>query len=337
MRVRRLVTSLLSAILVLTSLAAPAAGRKLPALAADPAKVSISGLSSGAFMAVQYDVAFSASTMGVGVVAGGPYNCVYVNFGGIYTCMRGAPSGQASYSAAAGFAALDQVDPVNNIARQKVYLFSGTKDPVVKQSVMDAVRDFYLAANVPSANLKYVNGFAAGHAFISDDFGNVCDVTTAPFVNECPDGGALYDQPEAVLTQIYGTLQPKAATLSSTPIAFDQTKFAGALSGMAPLGYVYVPADCQNGAVKCGVHVVFHGCAQGAEQVGDAVYGKLGYNEWADTNGIIVLYPQVNKSVAPFNPQGCWDWWGYSGLNFQTKGGPQLSAVNAMVRALTGQ
>ncbi|WP_218647566.1 hypothetical protein [Sphingobium lactosutens] len=52
-------------------------------MGADPARISISGLSSAAFMAVQYDVAFSASTIGVGVVAGGPYNCVYVNVGGI--------------------------------------------------------------------------------------------------------------------------------------------------------------------------------------------------------------------------------------------------------------
>ena len=124
-------------------------------------------------------------------------------------------------------------------------------------------------------------------------------------------------------------------TLSAQPVAFDQTQFAGALSGMASAGYVYIPASCQAAAAKCAVHVVFHGCSQSAQEVGNAVYGKLGYNEWADTNGIIVLYPQVNKSTIPFNPQGCWDWWGYSGLNFQTKGGMQPSAVHAMVERLT--
>jgi len=337
MRIRQLLRSLFLACLFLSPLAASAASKKLPAAGADPARVSISGLSSGAFMAVQYDVAFSASTIGVGVVAGGPYNCVYVNLGGIYTCMQGLPSGQASYEAAVGFAALDQVDPVSNIAGQKIYLFSGTKDPVVRQSVMDAVRDFYRAAQVPATNIQYVNGTTAGHAFISDDFGSGCDMTQAPFVNECTVGGRLYDQPAAILTQIYGPLKPKATTLSAQPIAFDQTRFAGALSGMAPSGYVYIPASCQLSAAKCAVHVVFHGCVQSADAVGDAVYGKLGYNEWADTNGIIILYPQVNKSIFPYNPKGCWDWWGYSGLNFQTKGGSQLSAVHAMVQRLIGQ
>ncbi|MES2951251.1 MAG: hypothetical protein V4858_22180, partial [Pseudomonadota bacterium] len=51
----------------------------LPALNAMALRTSVSGLSSGAFMSVQYGTAYSASVMGVGVVAGGPYNCAYVN------------------------------------------------------------------------------------------------------------------------------------------------------------------------------------------------------------------------------------------------------------------
>src|SRR6267143_814326 len=52
----------------------------LPALGADPSKTSVSGLSSGAFMAVQYQVAFSGSVIGAGVVAGGPYYCAAAGF-----------------------------------------------------------------------------------------------------------------------------------------------------------------------------------------------------------------------------------------------------------------
>jgi poly(3-hydroxybutyrate) depolymerase len=47
----------------------------LPALQADARRTTVSGLSSGGFMAVRYAVAFSASVQGVGVVAGGPYRC----------------------------------------------------------------------------------------------------------------------------------------------------------------------------------------------------------------------------------------------------------------------
>src|SRR5689334_15935596 len=55
------------------------------AAAADPVKLkgynaaigdsSISGVSSGAFMAVQFGTAWSSVIQGVGIVAGGPYWC----------------------------------------------------------------------------------------------------------------------------------------------------------------------------------------------------------------------------------------------------------------------
>lgn len=332
MRMGRTAFSILLSFASVPALAAD----KLPALHADAARVSVSGLSSGAFMAVQYDVAFSSSVIGVGVVAGGPYNCAWVNLGGIITCMQGSPSGVASYGAASSFAALGTIDPVSNIAKQKVYLFSGTKDIVVKQSAMNAVRDFYVAARVPAASLRYVHDTPAGHAFLSGNFGSLCGANAAPYVNECKVGAKFYDQPGAILSHIYGSLKPKPATLSAQPIAFDQSEFTGAVgSGMASTGYVYVPAACRDGGAPCAVHVVFHGCLQSADLVGDAVYNRLGYNAWADANRIITLYPQVNKSTFPSNPQGCWDWWGYSGLNFQTQSGAQLSVIRAMIGRLT--
>ncbi|WP_235580933.1 hypothetical protein [Pseudorhodoferax sp. Leaf265] len=45
--------------------------------------------------------------------------------------------------------------------------------------------------------------------------------------------------------------------------------------------------------------------------MGRTVVDGGGFNRWADTNRLIVLYPQVARSGAsPFNPKGCWDWWG---------------------------
>src|SRR5215470_8137818 len=38
-------------------------------------QTSVSGLSSGGYMAVQFDVAFSSILRGAGVIAGGPYYC----------------------------------------------------------------------------------------------------------------------------------------------------------------------------------------------------------------------------------------------------------------------
>ncbi len=41
----------------------------------DPDQISVSGISSGGFMAHQFHVAHSEHIMGAGIVAGGPYFC----------------------------------------------------------------------------------------------------------------------------------------------------------------------------------------------------------------------------------------------------------------------
>lgn len=315
--------------------------RKLPALHADLTRTSVSGLSSGGFMAMQYAVAYSAGTIGAGIVAGGPYACGLTGLTAALACMQGHPSGAGAYDLATWYATYGAIDPVDGIKRQKIYLFHGTKDKIVFGPTMDAVRDFYTDLKLPAANLVYVNDVPAGHAFLSEGATAACDANADPYIDRCEVDGKAYDQPGAILSHIYGALQPKAATLSAAPVAFDQRPYLPLSSAMADTGYVYIPAACGKAAARCAVHVVFHGCGQSATYVGDAVYGKLGYNAWADANRIILLYPQVDKSpVAPFNPQGCWDWWGYSGPaltgtpRFQTQSAPQLRAVHAMVERL---
>jgi hypothetical protein len=45
----------------------------LPKLNIDPRQISVSGLSSGGYMAVQFEVAYSTLVMGAGVIAAGLY------------------------------------------------------------------------------------------------------------------------------------------------------------------------------------------------------------------------------------------------------------------------
>ena len=94
-------------------------------------------------------------------------------------------------------------------------------------------------------------------------------------------------------------------------------------------GYVYVPQACEK--ERCRVHVAFHGCRQSGERFAR----EAGYNRWAESNRLIVLYPQVKASWLPFNPRGCWDWWGYTGSAYATKDGEQIRAVRAMLERLS--
>ena len=57
-----------------------------------------------------------------------------------------------------------------------------------------------------------------------------------------------------------------------------------------------------------------------------------GFARWADTNRIVILFPQVEASV--LNPKACWDWWGYTGKDFLTKKAPQIAAIWKMVEQL---
>ncbi|MBB3120637.1 extracellular catalytic domain type 2 short-chain-length polyhydroxyalkanoate depolymerase [Pseudoduganella violacea] len=312
----------------------------LPALGADQNATSVSGLSSGAFMAVQYQVAYSNSVVGAGVVAGGPYYCAANGFLAYAAICMGQvpfvpPNPALMASAARSFADAGQIDPLTGLNKARIYVFSGTRDTVVYQQAVNATVSFFKQVGVDKSNVQYVNNVPAGHALLTPSFGNPCADNAAPYISHCTVQQQAYDQAGAIFNHIYGNARPPASNLSGQIIKFNQREFAKADSGMAEDAFAYVPKACSGSGNACKVHVAFHGCLQSAESVQDDFYGKTSYNAWADTNNIIVLYPQVNKSDIPFNPNGCWDWFGYTDSNYALKSGQQMVAVNAMVKRLT--
>ena len=68
-------TMLVAAAALLLGTASGHAAEPLPALGVDVSKTSVSGISSGAYMAGQFHLAFSTTVVGAGVVAGGPWGC----------------------------------------------------------------------------------------------------------------------------------------------------------------------------------------------------------------------------------------------------------------------
>jgi poly(3-hydroxybutyrate) depolymerase len=329
------------ALAVLVAGSAAATAESLPAYGADPQQTSVSGLSSGAFMAVQLQVAYSRSIIGAGVVAGGPYYCAAnsMTFAGI--CMGQVPffppNPALMASAAKSFANARLIDPLSNLGKRRVYVFSGTDDTVVRQPAVDATVAFFEQVGVKEDNLKYVNKLPAGHAVITPSFGNDCSANATPYISHCKVDSEGYDQAGALLEHIYGALKPRVDTPTGQFVSFDQRAYASAATGMADTAYLYVPQSCTASDAHCKVHVAIHGCAQSTESVGIQFYTDAGYNNWADNNNILVLYPQVNKSSVPFNPQGCWDWWGYTGGNYANKSSSQMKAIVGMVNRLAKQ
>ena len=334
-RTRPLALALAAATLAHGALAATA----LPALNVDKTKISISGLSSGAFMANQMGYAYASTFMGVGVFAGGPYMCAGHNN---YTaCMYNASISASQLSTMQGDITNwsgSTNDSVSNVAAQKVFLWVGSSDTTVGPNPMNAVKTQYRNNGVSAANLSWNELSGAAHTFPTDFAGsgdNACGTAASPYISNCS-----YDGAGAMLKQFYGTLNARNnAPASGNYIQFDQTPFIAGNPGMASTGWIYVPANCASGA-QCKLHVALHGCLQNYATVGADFIQNTGYTRWADTNSIIVLFPQTqvdntshatSASGSLANPNGCWDWIGWYGSNFANKSGTQMAALKAMV------
>jgi poly(3-hydroxybutyrate) depolymerase len=306
----------------------------LPALKLDPSSLTVSGVSSGGYMAVQYHVAYSGKVAGAGIVSAGPWYCAQASIArALGECMKGedpAPATATLVATARKAAADGRIDALDGLAADRVWVFHGSKDTTVRQPVTDSLVEFYRAF-IPAGQVRYETGVAAAHGFPTLDEGIGCDTASEPWLNDCD-----YDAAGALLAQLYGPLKPRGKAQDGHLRAFEQHRYAdsGTLSSLEPLGYVYVPKRCERGT-NCRIHVAFHGCRQGTSSVGKAFVKNAGYNEWAETNDIVVLYPQAAKSLLmPLNPQGCWDWWGYTGPGYATRDGPQLVTVRRMLEAL---
>ncbi len=139
--------------------------------------------------------------------------------------------------------------------------------------------------------------------------------------------------------------------LRKTIFVFDQPQelLGGRFTYLADKGFIFIPEKCIEDAKSCKrLHIVFHGCEQGYDFPSKikAIYSNfwtpfvenVGFNEWADANDIVVLYPQAQTLAIPFltNPNGCWDFWSYGFINpnYHTKDGRQILAVWKMVELL---
>jgi len=323
----------------------------LPEVGARLDETTVSGISSGAYMAGQFQMAHASIVVGAGIIAGGPYGCaeslfadvmpgpgtVFLNASkAINGCMRDGlrildiPNPENLARRAQSLAENGRIDPVAEVRDDRVYLFSGTRDSVVVPSIVAAAEAYYLALGVRAEAISHVSELPAGHGFVTTDFGEACAYTGAPYVVDCD-----YDMAAAMLGHLLGPLEPPGTAKNAEFRVFDQRPFTRGLTGhgLASEGVVYVPGSCR-AAPGCRVHIAFHGCAQSREMVGDAFVAGSGLWKWADTNRLVVLFPQVGTS--PLNPQGCWDWWGYSSRAYLTQAAPQITAVRRMLDRLAG-
>jgi hypothetical protein len=297
-------------------------------------ETTVSGLSSGGFMAVQFHFSHSKHIKGASIFAGGPYFCSGGNVEfAVNNCMN-YPIGisvELLKLAAETHANLGMIDELQNLNNSNVYLYSGISDTVVKQGVVKKNEEMY---RVFGANIKTEYNIDSEHCYPTINKGNSCTTASSPFINKCNFNGA-YESMNFILG---GGLGQEKKSKEENLFEFDQTHYESMNSGLNSIGFLYVPDECKQGA-KCRLHVAFHGCLQTIDDIGKDYMELTGINDVAESNNLIVLYPQIKKSLV--NPKGCWDWWGYTTGPiekplFSTKLGLQNAAVWKMVQDLVG-
>ena len=86
--------------------------------------------------------------------------------------------------------------------------------------------------------------------------------------------------------------------------------------------------------MSCRLHVFLHDCGQTYKKRGDPYFANYsGHSKWADTNGIVLLFPQAFPEAV--NPEGCWDIQALYDDAYDQKAGTQTTAIMKLVARLT--
>lgn len=290
---------------------------------------SLSGIGAGANMAVQLNVAYSASTVGAGLIAGAPY-----------WCAQGSQVISTSACANAAYlinvnslvqytkeqASTGNIDPILDLQNDRIWLFSGLKDTVVNQGVVKKLYSYY-SSFINSYKINTTYDQQAEYAWITNGTGNPCWYLGSPYLNHCK-----LDTAGILLKYIYGTLNDAVGQNFANLYSFPQHEFAGnSAAGLDTNGWIYQPSYCTENA--CKLHVALHGCGMNYVAIGDKFIKGTNLNGWAEANNIVILYPQV-LAQSGRNIEGCWDWWGYTGENYAVKSGLQMAAIYNMTQSL---
>lgn len=292
----------------------------------DRLRISVSGVSSGAYMAVQTQLALAERIAGVAAISGGPYHCAE---GSVQTalgrCLTGEDlSVEPILTSVRERAAAGSIASTDKLAESRAWVFHSPIDGVVAPRTSEVLVEFYRSF-LPAESIAFVDDVEAAHGFPTLDTGVACKEMGGDYLNACD-----FDTAGRLLAHLYGELSPRAETaLAGNLQKVDFSRFFDDDADVADQGFVYAPASCRDDPSDCRLHIVFHGCRQGAEFIEARFATQAGYNEWAETNDIVVAYPQVEKSL--FNPQGCWDWWGYTDSDYDLRNGAQVAGVAAMI------
>lgn len=295
----------------------------------DPAQVTVAGMSAGAQMAHQLHVAYPELFSGAALIAGGPFACAEGSLATAMSRCMGKVNGKLPVAEfldqAKAASATDNIGDLTMLGNDRVWIFHGALDNIVAAELSAATVEFYQGLEVE--NIRFVDDVQAAHTFPTLENGSACDAVVPPFVAACN-----YDAAGESLQYLYGELNEPAIELdtSLTEVRLP----SGESAGLLEQAFIFTPPACRKGGPACKAQLVLHGCNQSSAQLGTDFIEQSGYLQWAESNDIVLAFPQV--AVAAANPYACWDWWGYTGDNYRWRDGAQMKILAHWIRHLEG-
>jgi len=139
----------------------------LPPLSAN--NLTVTGVSSGAYFANQFQIAFSNDVIGGGYFAGGPYYCAMNN---LITATNYCMDSKFSVPVKTlvqwtkNASSLKYIDNYKNLKNSKIWIFSGVLDSVVDPQLGIDNLNFYYEIGTDQQNVKTVFDVEAEHSWV---------------------------------------------------------------------------------------------------------------------------------------------------------------------------
>lgn len=336
-------------------------GHAFPVPLIEPGSVTVSGLSSGADMAIQLQVAFSQMIRGTAAFAGQPYRCAVTRFPGeqqvpmdqkvpycegcdykqtvLYDHCKNNPN-IVDLDVLSGALSLPGIDDVRHLRDAKIFLHQGRNDHVCLQGSVNNTHNFFSRLVADAAQVKTITT-GAGHAvptasevkvfgFLSVGCFPDNKLLQSYFYQQCGLDG--YGE---ALKHLYGSdafLGGTSEFNSSYLYDFDQKPFQTAENYLELTGKIYIPKACEQ--EQCKLMLNMHGGGL-KETFWSNFVAQSGLLRWAANNKLVVLFPRLGLKDGHWNNDGHnWDVYGYSGQIYSTKHAPQMLALQKMIELL---